>query len=271
MTNTTPSRSRRPLALVTGASGGIGEEIARELAANGHDVVLVARSTAKLDALAEDLRVRHHVTTHVLALDLTAPDSPARLVEHLAGRDLHVDVLVNNAGFATYGEFHTSDLGGQLQMIGLNVTTLVELTHRLLPGMLERRSGRVLNVASTAAFMPGPLMATYYATKAFVLSFGEALAEELRGSGVTVTTLCPGPVETGFQARANLGESRLLRSGFMRVMDAASVAREGVRATLAGRRVVVTGLMNQVQAISPRFLPRGVVPGVVRRAQARAH
>jgi len=268
---TSGTSPRRPLALVTGASAGIGEALAEQFADAGFDLLLVARTESRLAALAERLRVRHHVRTSVLALDLGTPDAAARVARHVQSENLQVDVLVNNAGFATYGEFHRSDLTSQLQMIQLNVTTLVELTHRLLPAMLERGSGRILNVASTAAFMPGPLMATYYATKAFVLSFGEALAEELRDEGVTVTTLCPGPTETDFQARANLGESQLMSRGIVRVMDARTVARQGAVATLAGQRIVVTGLVNQIQALSPRFLPRGVMPAIIRRVQARAH
>ncbi|PYE54408.1 SDR family NAD(P)-dependent oxidoreductase [Deinococcus yavapaiensis] len=261
----------RPLALVTGASGGIGEDIARELADRGHDLVLVARTQGKLEALAERLRVQFGVTSHVIALDLSKADAPARLEAELTARHLTVDVLVNNAGFASYGEFWTLDLAHEMNMIQVNVATLVELTRRLLPGMVARKRGRILNVASTASFMPGPLMAVYYASKAFVLSFGEAIAEELRGTGVTVTTLCPGPTTSGFQERAGMQDSKLLQQGFVRMMTSAQVAKLGVDASLRGQRVIVTGVLNQLQALTPRFLPRSVVVGVVKAAQARGH
>lgn len=266
MTRTLQSR---PLALVTGASGGIGEEIARELAARGHDLVLVARTLSRLEALGERLRVQYGVRAHALSQDLSDPAAPATLVKELAARGLEVDVLVNNAGFASYGEFHTLDLGHELRMLQVNVTALTELTHRLLPGMVARGRGRIMNVASTAAFLPGPLMAVYYATKAYVLSFSEAIGEELRGTGVTVTVLCPGPTETGFQDRAGMQDSRLVQG--RKIMDARTVARQGVTALLRGQGVVVTGRANQLQALTPRFLPRRLVPGLVKRAQARSH
>lgn len=174
---------------------------------------------------------------------------------------------MNNAGFASYGEFWQLDLDETLRMIALNVTALTELTRRVLPEMLERGHGRVLNVASTAAFFPGPLMAVYYASKAYVLSLSEALAEELRGSGVTVTALCPGPTESGFQARAGMQDSRLVQG--RRLMSAREVARQSVEALEHGQRVVVPGIANQLQVLSPRFVPRGLIPGIVKRAQAR--
>ncbi|BDP43819.1 short-chain dehydrogenase (plasmid) [Deinococcus aetherius] len=265
----TQTPTPRPLALVTGASGGIGEEIARELAARGFDLVLVARTLSKLESLGEVLRVQHGVTAHSIALDLSDPAAPAHLEAEVQRRGLVVDVLVNNAGFASYGEFWQLDLDHEMRMLQVNVTTLVELTRRLLPGMVERGRGRVLNVASTAAFMPGPLMAVYYATKAFVLSFSEAIAEELRGTGVTVTTLAPGPTESGFQARAGMEDSKLVKG--RAIMDSATVARLGVDALLRGQRVIIPGRANQLQALSPRFLPRALVPGIVKSAQAHSH
>lgn len=269
MTQTQPRP--RPTALVTGASGGIGEALARQLAARGSDVILVARTQSKLDILAHELRERYGVRAEVVALDLTRPEAPQLLEDEVAARGLTVDFLVNNAGFASYGEFHRSNRRQELDMVGLNVTTLTDLTHRFLPGMVSRGRGRVMNVASTAAFMPGPLMAVYYATKAYVLSLSEALNEELRGTGVSVTALCPGPVETGFQARAGMEESKLVGGNRSAVVDAETVAREGVDAMLRGQAVRVVGRVNQMQALLPRLLPRSVVPRIVRQAQDRTH
>ncbi|WP_019586100.1 SDR family NAD(P)-dependent oxidoreductase [Deinococcus apachensis] len=256
-------------ALVTGASGGIGEALARGLATRGIDVILVARTESKLQALARELEAAHGVRAFPVPLDLTLPDAGERLEREVGELGLTVDFLVNNAGFASYGEFITSDPGHERDMIQVNVVTLTDLTRRFLPGMVARGRGRVLNVASTAAFMPGPLMAVYYATKAYVLSFSEALNEEVRGSGVNVTALCPGPVETGFQSRARLEESRLLQG--REIMGPGEVAREGIDAMLRGQAVRVVGRANQLLALTPRFLPRALVPGLVKRAQDRAH
>ena len=259
----------RPTALVTGASGGIGEAIARELAGRGHDLVLVARSVDALDALASDLSAAYGITATVVAADLAQAGAGRALAAELARRGLVVDVLVNNAGFADFGDFAHADLDKTTQMLNLNVVTLTELTHELLAPMLERGRGRVMNVASTAAFLPGPLMAVYYATKAYVLSFSEAVAEELKGSGVTVTALCPGPTASGFQARADMEDSKLVKG--KKVMDAATVARIGVDAMESGRSVAICGFKNKVQAAMPRFLPRSLVPPMVKRAQAADH
>ena len=187
----------RPTALVTGASGGIGEALARELAARGHDLVLVARSVGTLEALAAELAQAHGIIATSIGADLAASGAGRALATELRGRGLEIDIVVNNAGFADFGEFAHADLNKTMQMVALNVVTLTELTHELLPPMIERGRGRVMNLASTAAFLPGPLMAVYYATKAYVLSFSEGIAEELKGSGVTVTALCPGPDGVG--------------------------------------------------------------------------
>lgn len=251
-------------ALVTGASGGIGEAIARELAAHRHDLVLVARSEAKLRALADELAAPHGITVDVLAADLSAPGAGSALASRLGDRT--IDVLVNNAGLGDYGEFRLADPAKLSEMVQLNVATLTELTRALLPAMVERRAGKVLNVASTAGFMPGPLMAVYYATKAYVLSLGEALADEVRGTGVTVTTLCPGPIATGFQSGADMGESKLVRG--KQLMSAETCAKAAVKAMNRGKVVVIPGLMNRIQAVTPKLLPRRFVPGIVRRAQA---
>jgi short-subunit dehydrogenase len=254
-------------ALITGASGGIGEALARALATDHHDLVLVARSEPALRRLADELSAAHGVAVQVVAADLSAPGAATELVAALGGR--HIDVLVNNAGFGDYGPFHESDPAKVSQMIALNVATLTDLTRALLPAMVAAGSGRVLNVASTAAFMPGPLMAVYYATKAYVLSFSEAIADELRDTGVTVTALCPGPVATGFQAGADMGQSKLVKG--KKLMTADECARIAVAGMKKGKPVVITGTMNKLQALSPRFMPRRMVPGIVRKAQAPTH
>ncbi|PNY82140.1 SDR family NAD(P)-dependent oxidoreductase [Deinococcus koreensis] len=257
-------------ALITGASGGIGEEIARQLAARGAHLILVARSEDKLQALAQELSAQHGVQSHVIALDLTRPEAGAELEREIAARGLQVDILVNNAGFGGFSEFWEQDAGEIGRMIAVNIAALTDLTRRFLPGMVQRGRGRVLNVASTAAFMPGPMMAVYYATKAYVLSFSEAVNEELRGRGVGVSALCPGPVETGFQAAADLNQSKLL-SGPNRVamLSAAQVAQIGVDAMLRGQAVAVAGRINQLQVLAPRFLPRAAMTRLIAGIQAR--
>ncbi|MBA3287041.1 MAG: SDR family oxidoreductase [Acidimicrobiia bacterium] len=244
-------------ALVTGASSGIGLELTRLLAADGKRVVLAARSTSALEQLAASLPDAVAVTA-----DLSTPAGVAALVETVPD----VDVLVNNAGVGDFGAFVEADPDRTMAMIQLNVAALTQLTRRYLPAMVERGSGKVLNVASTAAFQPGPLMAVYYATKAYVLSFSEALAEELRGSGVTVTALCPGPTASGFQDAANLGESRLVKERHL--PSAADVAASGYRAMQRGDVVHVTGLRNKVLAASVRFTPRPVMRRLVHRLQS---
>jgi short-subunit dehydrogenase len=242
-------------ALVTGASGGIGLEIARVLVRD-HEVVLVARSADRLAEVAAELG-----GARVLAIDLAAPGAVARVVEAVP----EVDVLVNNAGVGDFAPFAEADPEKLDTVIALNVAALTALTRAYLPGMLARRQGRILNVASTAAFQPGPLMAVYYATKAYVLSLSEALAEETRGSGVTVTALCPGPTASGFQAGAAMEGSRLVRGRTL--PTAASVAAYGVAAMRKGDAVAVPGLMNKLFASSIRLTPRPVVRRVVHRMQ----
>ena len=253
-------------ALVTGASGGIGEELARLLAADGHDLVLVARSHDKLARLAEELRDAHGVTARALAADLARPDSPRGIFDGLRGEGVVVDALVNNAGFGSYGLFAETELEKELGLLQVNVVALTHLTKLFLPGMLARRRGYVMNVASTAAFQPGPLMAVYYASKAYVLSFSEALSNECGGAGVRVSALCPGPTETGFVAAAGMGDSRLFDRA---VMDARTVAEAGYRGLLAGKPVVIPGLRNNLLARSIGFFPRGLVTKVVRGIQEK--
>lgn len=260
----------RSTALVTGASGGIGEAMARQLAARGANLILVARSEARLQTLAEELARQHGIRAEVIATDLSRPGAGESLQNEVEARGLQVDLLVNNAGFGGFSEFARQDAQEISEMITVNVTALTDLTRRFLPAMLQRGRGRVLNVASTAGFVPGPLMAVYYATKAYVLSFSEAVNEELRGTGLSVTALCPGPVETGFQDAATLNESRLM-SGVTRlaVLDVDTVARTGVEAMLRGQGVAVAGLANKVQVSSFRLLPRSVAARIIAGVQAR--
>lgn len=263
----TASQAKRTV-LITGASSGIGLELAKLFAKDQHDLVLVARSEGKLRQLAQELQQQPGVAVHVLAEDLSRAEAADRVCERVKALGLTIDVLVNNAGFGHYGAFAESDFSKELEMIQVNMVTLTALTKRLLPGMVERKFGRILNVASTAAFQPGPLMAVYYATKAYVLSFSEALAAELAGSGVSVTALCPGPTQSGFQEQAAMLDSKLVRGKSL--PDAKSVAEAGYRALLAGKRVYIPGFSNWSAAQAVRFLPRRAVTSLVIRAQARA-
>jgi short-subunit dehydrogenase len=251
----------RPLAIVTGASAGIGRELARILAREGHDLVLVARREAQLTELAEELKTRYDAASTIAAVDLAAPDAAEEVMAVLAGRA--VDVLVNNAGFGGVGAFSTRSRDDDMRMVAVNVVALTDLTKLVVPGMVQRRRGRVLNVASTAAFQPGPFMAVYYATKAFVLSLSQALAEELSGTGVTVTCLCPGPTESEFHAIAGTDAQPLTATPL--TMSARSVAEAGYRAMMRGKLVEIPGLHNKVGAQSIRLAPRRVVLKIVRR------
>jgi short-subunit dehydrogenase len=254
-------------ALVTGASSGIGRELAKLLAGEGHDVVLVARRRDRLEELARELAARHGVSARALAKDLENPASPAEIFDELEAQGIAVDILVNDAGLGIYGRYWETDLARQLAVIQVNLVAVTNLTGRFLPGMVSRQKGRIVNVSSTAAFQPGPYMAVYYATKAYVLSFSEALAEELTGTGVTVTALCPGPTVTEFQEGAGIEDTWLFRGPL--VMDAATVARVGWAGAKRGKRIVVPGLGNKLLKESVRFSPRRVVTAIARRIQKR--
>jgi len=245
-------------AIVTGASGGLGLEFAKLLAADGCDLVLVARSGDKLETLAAQLRSQHHVDVGVIAQDLGVPDAAARIVERVPS----CDILVNNAGFASNGRFDTIPPQRVREELLLDVVTLTELTRSYLPGMRERGNGRILNVASTAGLLPGPFMAVYYAAKAYVLSFSQALAEELRGSGVTVTVLAPGATATGFADRADVAKTLLFR---LPTADAAAVAKAGYRGMMAGKDLVIPGFSNQTLAFAIRFTPRRLLLWISRK------
>ena len=253
-------------ALVTGASGGIGLEIARLFAADGHDLVLVARSADKLARLAAELGERHNVAARVIVSDLARPEAPQKIFDELQAAGVHVDALVNNAGFGSYGQFAETDLRKELDLLRVNVVALTHLTKLFLPAMIARKSGYVMNVASTAAFQPGPLMAVYYASKAYVLHFSEAIANELEDTGVIVSALCPGPTETGFVAAAGMEQSKLFERG---AMDARTVAVEGYRGLFAGKTIVIPGLRNNLTARLVGLAPRKLVTKVVRGIQER--
>jgi short-subunit dehydrogenase len=254
--------------LVTGASSGLGADFARLAAHDGHDVVVVARRLDQLEALATRLRDEFGVEVHVIAHDLSQPLAAEALVHELTERGITVDQLINNAGVGSTGAFVTADTERELAMLTLNVTTLVHLTRLLLPGMVERTQGRVLNVSSTAGFLPGPFMADYYATKAFVTSFSQALAHEVRGTGVTVTVLCPGPTATEFAGTAGVEGSRLFALG---TMTAARVAQLGWRGMQRGRTMVVPGWRNKLTVMSLRTAPRGVATSIAATLNQSGH
>ncbi|WP_332119831.1 SDR family oxidoreductase [Azorhizobium caulinodans] len=251
----------RPCALVTGASTGIGFELARLLARDGYRLLLVSRDPSRLDDAAAKLRAEWpDVELELRAVDLADADGMDELCEYAA--HLGPDILVNNAGFGGYGPFVESRPSDEVAMIATNVTALTMLAKAVLPGMLKRKAGRILNVGSTASFAPGPFAAVYAATKAYVLSLSEALAEEVSGSGVTVTCLCPGPTETGFARRASMSSTRVFKGP---VADAAGVARTGYEAMMAGRRLAVPGPVNKLLVFAIRLVPRSVVAFISRR------
>lgn len=255
----------RCAALVTGASSGIGLEFARLLAKAGNDLVLVARNQPVLEQVADSLRRRYAVSVTVVAVDLANPSGVEVIAEELRTNNIKIDTLVNNAGFNVYGRFDRTDASAELDMVQVNVVALTRLTKMLLPRMIETGYGRILNVGSTGSFAPGPFDAVYCATKAYVLSFSEAIAEELDGTGVSVTALCPGATKTAFAARAGMHDTAMFRG---QLSDPAYVAAVGYRAMTKGRRIVMPGLMNVVMTQSIRMSPRAMVAAVSRRMLA---
>ncbi len=262
----TAGPNRRPIALVTGASMGLGAEFARLLASEGYDLVLTARSADRLTALKKEVEGLHGISAHVIVHDLADPRAPIALYHDVRAAGIEIDVLINNAGFGMYGVFHKSDLQTELDMIQVNITAVVHLTKLFIRDMVARGSGRIVNVASTAGFQPGPLQPVYYASKAFVLSFTEAIANELRGTGVTATALCPGPTPTEFQKRANVGKVRGLK--LMMRVNPDAVVRAGYHGMLKGKPVVVPGALNNVIIFLLRLAPRRMVTAAVRRLQS---
>lgn len=247
--------------LITGASGGIGYELAKLFARDHHNLVLVARSADKLTQVANELQA-HGVTVKTIALDLAASPAPKFLFDQLQREGVAIDILVNNAGIGAFGEFARLPEEEILGQIDLNIRALTELTRLFLPPMVQRGSGRIMNVASTAAFQPGPLMAVYYATKAYVLSFTEAIANELRYTGVIVTCFCPGATHTDFAKRAGVENSRLFKT--VGAMSAEKVALDGYRAVMEGRGLAISGAHNWIVAQSTRFAPRKMVTAISR-------
>jgi len=255
-------------ALITGASMGIGVDLAECFAKDGYDLILTARSEGALKDVASKLAEKYKIKAAPIALDLGATGAGRKLAGEIAARGLRVDVLVNNAGYGTAGAFNGSDESGQLGMIDLNVRALVELTHVYWPAMLANNRGGVLNVASTAAFQPGPLMAVYYASKAFVLSFSEALWREAQGTGVHVSVLCPGPTASNFRERAGTGKTKLKNLGTP--MGSAPVARMGYRAFQKNQRVMITGFRNRLLARLGPYMPRKMLLDTVYNIQSPA-
>ncbi len=252
-----------PATLITGASGGIGEALAYEFAKERGTLVLVARGGEGLARVAIQAKERGAARVETVALDLTKPQAADDLDQTLAALGLHVETLVNNAGYGLRGRFDTLDEADEIGMVDLNIRALTILCRRFLPGMVRRRKGGIVNLASTAAFAPGPLMAVYYASKAYVLSLSRALAEEVRHQGVVVTAVCPGVTTTGFQARASMENARMLRT--MPTMNATAVAALAYRGYRAGKTTVVTGAFNQVMAASSRLAPPGLLAAMTRR------
>ncbi|MFM8432964.1 MAG: SDR family NAD(P)-dependent oxidoreductase [Bacteroidota bacterium] len=244
-----------PLTLITGASFGIGAELAKVAAQHGDDLLLIARNSQKLDELAREINQRFSVKVHVLSKDLSRAVAPSEIYGWCIERGLQVDNLINNAGFGDLSAFSVADAEKLERMIAVNITSLTALTRLFIPGMIQRRSGRILNVASTAAFQPGPLMAVYYATKSYVLSFSEALRIEVEKSGVTVTTLCPGPTESEFKHAANMTQSRLMTK--MKNPSSYQVADYGYRSMMRGKGVAIHGALNRFFAFTTRFSPQG--------------
>ncbi len=249
-------------ALITGASSGIGLALARVFAAEGSDVILSARSGDKLHALAKEVREEHRVKALVIAADLSLPGGAKKVYDRVVENGWNVDYLVNNAGFGVYGAHAETDWTAEADMLQVNIVALTHLTKLFLPDLIAKGRGKILNVASTAAFQPGPMMAVYFATKAYVLSFSYAVAHELEGTGVTVTALCPGPTETGFQRTAGAMGSRLFDA--RELPTGADVAIYGYRALQKRKRVAVHGYINKVLAFCVRALPRRVVAGVTK-------
>ncbi len=263
----TAAPAPRPTALVTGASGGIGLELARLAAKDGHDVILVARSADKLAEAAKYLSGMYGIRAEVIVADLTDPEAPVAIVEEVGRRGLTIDVLINNAGVGLWGLFGRQDIQRILDLIQLNLTSATHLARLVLPGMVSRRGGRILNVASAGGFAPGPLMAVYFACKAYLIHFSEAIGNELRGTGVTVTALCPGPVATGFGEASGMQGVHL--QNLPGALDAAAVARIGYRAMRRGRPVAVPGVVMKATLLVGKLSPRWMVTHVTRWFQER--
>ena len=256
-------------ALITGSSNGIGYELAKVLAQKDNNLVLVARSKDKLDELKNELEKSHNIWVYTIGKDLSLPGAASEVYDELKTKSITIDYLVNNAGFGDFGLFAQSDWNKQEQMINLNVTALAHFTRLFLPDMIRRGGGKILNVASTASFQPGPTMSVYFATKAFVLSFSEAVNNEVREHGITVTALCPGATQSGFQAAASMQDSKLFAGN--NFPTSREVAEYGYRAMMKGKAVAIHGFKNSIMANSVRFAPRSLVVKIARQIQAKKY
>jgi short-subunit dehydrogenase len=255
-------------ALITGSSNGIGYELAKIHARNGDNLVLVARNKVKLDDLKKEMEAKYGTEVYTIGKDLALSDAAYEVYDELKKKNITVDYLVNNAGFGDFGFFADSDWQKQEKMINLNILSLTHFTKLFVVDMIKRGNGKIMNVASTAAFQSGPTMAVYYATKAYVLSFSEAIDNELKDKGITVTALCPGATESGFQAAASLEDSRLVKG--KKLPTSKQVAEYGYKAMMKGKTVAIHGFMNAVMATSVRFAPRSVIVKVTRKMQDKA-
>ena len=255
-------------ALITGSSNGIGYELAKINAENGNDLVLVSRNRCKLDVLKGTLVKLHGINVYIIEKDLSSAGAAREVYDELQSQNIIVDYLVNNAGFGDIGLFAESDWNKQERMINLNVTALTHLTRLFLPGMIDRGSGKILNVASTASFQPGPTMSVYFATKAYVLSFSEAVNNEVRKMGITVTALCPGSTDSGFHAAA-AGDERHVRE--RKLPSAREVAEYGYKSMMKGKAVAIPGFKNTIMATTVRFIPRSLVVKAARKIQENKH
>jgi short-subunit dehydrogenase len=252
---------QKPIALITGASSGIGRELAKVFAGRGYDLVLVSRNKKAMDELASELRASFNTTAIVLARDLSKHGAAEEIFTRLRRKRVEVEVLVNNAGFGTFGPFVQTETPSALDLLQVNIVALTHLTRLFAAEMVKRGKGKILNVASTAAFQPGPWMATYYASKSYVLAFSEALAHELAGSGVTVSCLCPGPTRTDFQRRAGMEHTRLVHAFSM--MDAGQVAQRAYEGLMNGKRVIIPGLLNRIGTVLARIVPHSLIMNVI--------
>jgi uncharacterized protein len=250
-------------ALITGASSGIGLELARIFASKGINLIIVSRNVIELAKLGTELSEKYNIYVEEIEKDLSVPGAAKQVYDNVTSLDFDIDYLVNNAGFGDYGLFHMSDWDKQERMINVNMLALTQLTRLFLPGMVERKSGRIMNVASTAAFQPGPLMSVYYATKAYVLYFSEAIANELEGTGVTVTALCPGPTKSGFQKAANVEHSKMFNKES--IPSSKKVAEYGYKAMMKGKRVAIQGVVNKELVFFSRHAPKKFVLNTVKK------
>jgi len=256
-------------ALITGSSNGIGYELAKVHAEKGDNLVLVARNKSKLDELKKEIEVKHKISVYTIGKDLSFPGAAKEVYDEIIQNNISIDYLINNAGFGDFGFFAESDWNKQEQMINLNITTLAHFTWLFLPDMIKRGSGKIMNVASTASFQPGPTMSVYFASKAFVLSFSEAVNNEVRDKGITITALCPGATHSGFQAAAAMEDSKLFEGN--NFPSSREVAEYGYKAMIKGKAVAIHGLKNTLLANSVRFIPRSLAVIAARKIQEKKY